>query len=282
MHTDVLLPLDGGKAEDEVGPQLRQPTRLAHAAAFATVSAGLVGLVLLAWREVRDPAHRAPVEDAAQRVADFDFRTMAREFLEASTPADKVAMLRDAGRYAPQVEAFYSGRGSAAHGVSALAELQTDHFPHDCLAVFCGFLDDGDERLVVIVEDEDDSHRIDWGAFARTDPVAWEDYTGALHTSEQTLDAQFRVIASRCDYFNFAFPSEHRWEAFRIRLPGLDDDVFAYAPKGSPQAVALLERLGSESDQRVTLCLRGNNRSPATRQFMLVAMVSPEWVIPNG
>jgi hypothetical protein len=284
LPIDVLFPLAGNAAGTGGSPprELHPPTRFALAVALATAAVCLAGVVGAAWREIQDPPDGDPAEEAATQAASYDFRKLVRTFLEAPTPGEKSALLRDPGRHAGEIAAFYANSGSAAHHIGALAELQTDHFPPDCLAVFWGFLDDGDERLVVIVEDEDGSHRIDWGVFARTNPVAWEDYTGALHTTEQTLDAQFRVIASRCDYFNFAFSSEHRWEAFRVRLPGQDDDVFAYAPKGSPQAVALLERLGGESDQRVALRLRGNNRSPATRQFMLVAMVSPEWVIPGG
>ena len=259
------------------------------------LAAAAVGFVLfLALRDgdkkpakeesgVRERVRDSEVAIDEEAVTALPAIEVARNFLRAGTPAERMALARKTGTLEERLRRFpaeltvypISYRTLHPMGVaSASGELSFQRF-----AVT---LADGSRRLLCVTATPE-GPLVDFEALARYGTAEWD----AL--LEGAPGEELRVVAKTSFYYNHQFADDQEWAAFDLSSPDWPDSLTGYAKRGSATAGVLAKivgkaprLVGKAPRQRVTLRIRPEGTSHQHRQFVIDKVLASGWVMTTG
>ena len=231
-----------------------------------------------AWHTSRRQAvHSTPVLPAPAAVAEdgLTSRTVAENFIRATTLAERLKWVRQPEAVAGVMEKFFSsGKGSSEviAKIDAISPGTVGDLVYDR---FAATMVDGTRRLLCLVPTAG-GLRVDFKAYARHGSVAWSDLLGGMAREA----GEMRVFIEKGDYYNFGFKHEVRWLSLTVTTPELDVPVWLYLARTDP-ALKLLETTSSRQPVRVTVAVRAVGDSHLRRQFEIVDVHAADWVVPD-
>jgi hypothetical protein len=129
-------------------------------------------------------------------------------------------------------------------------------------------------RLAQLTFDPSGSWRIDLDSYLRHTSPDWE--TIVSGKSDTSI---VRVFLATDTYYNGIYSNESKWKAFALASPDVEEILYGYAERGSPQDRALTQILASEEKfHRATLQIKMHPGS-GSRQFRVSRVVADNWVI---
>jgi hypothetical protein len=256
-------------------------------ATFATLAGGfVVWKISQGDRRSLAPQFVLPVEEsyAVQRLTDFPppdesaAIQFARAAVDAREPAAVAARFRptneaDVNTMADFLATMQSTDGTII-GYEWIGPLDTDRLQIQAVLVKTRREERMLNRLVLLVPDDQGDWRVDFPAFARLcDPPIQ-----LMDTPDGYPGGRVRVFIASDTYYNGPFRDDQEWACFGIASPDCDQIGFAYAPRNSPQHLAMQAML--RAGERFTSATLDLHRLEGAekRQFQIHRVLAEGWV----
>ncbi len=129
-------------------------------------------------------------------------------------------------------------------------------------------------RLAQLTLAPDGSWRVDLDSYLRHSSPDWETIV-----SGESDSSIVRVFITADTYFNGLYSNESKWKAYALASPDVEQILYGYAERGSPQDRALTQIMASEENfHRATLEIKTDPGS-GSRQFRIARVIADNWVI---
>lgn len=199
-------------------------------------------------------------------------REVAEAFVQALDSQERLQWVRNAERVRGHL-AGYSHQ-ALEEPVVELRDLGMVSNGREVVAGFGAIFADGSKRLVSVVP-TDEGPRVDWDCYARYCSAAWEDILAG-----KVGAADIRVYAKPCDYYNYTYRDEARWDVYEMSSPDLDVVVYGYVAKGSREARILKSMVPEQTGDglRMTLRVALGKDDGQRRQLKIERVLAYSWV----
>ncbi len=196
---------------------------------------------------------------------------LARRFLEATSVAELLPLVRNPAVAEARMRAFYPAGKIEAAGLSQFNSgggLSIRGKFVSLTVMTCGH----EEKSLALIETPQ-GLKIDWESWVGWAEISWEDFL----TSKPVVGHVFRVTVSAVDYYNFGFADESKWHSYRLLSPDGEHSIYGYVEKGS----GLEQQIHTDGDTKsVTLMLSLKFPAGATSgsQVEIERLVAEGWV----
>ena len=197
-----------------------------------------------------------------QRVVDS-----IREFIALKTWEERFPYVRFPEKVGPLMEAYYkSNPDGSLEPVVLQPEISFFRRSDGEFALMQGESRAGDSpprSLIFLIEmtGGEPEFLFDWEVLVNYEPRPWEEFSA----TKSTQPSPYRVRISAGDYYNGHFLDKDKFAGFKVELLGRDDEIYAFAPRGSEIATRIERQLGAELAKTSTMVL--NLRFPPGAEF---------------
>jgi hypothetical protein len=228
-----------------------------------------------------DPPAAAPSLAAADQPAKSEWsevafitaaEPLARTFLEATRVEDLLPVVRHPQVAEARMRRFYPGGKIDPPGLTK--------FNTDSTVVRQGSI----SAVKVCTRGFDDKHlafvntpqgiKIDWESWAGWSEMTWDEFLASKPTAARV----FRVSLSPCDYYNFAFADDKKWQAYRLTSPVGGHAVYGYAEHGSVVSAKLPPPTDTQP-VAMMLALKFPDHATTTNQVIIEKVIADGWVL---
>lgn len=277
----------GATRPEEAEPQGRKNWRLAWLGLAVAVPLGAV----MIWQSAaRPPAAGAtppplitPIAIAPPTAADLArlAADTARDFLATSSVDDRARFVRHPEITRERMTSWHSAnRPLRPLAVTSFHERWAEESVGDHTFVMLYMeMADFTTRAIALEKLPDGGLLVDWESFESWSELPWTQYL----ESEPAESTEFRVIAERDTYFNFAFADSSTWLCFRLNDPANEAHGWGYCRTDSEVANALRhlfrrQRQQGTSQVKAMLRLRFAGAERGRRQVLIESLVQDHWL----
>ena len=236
---------------------------------------------------VADSAPRMPVAlpdkpealpPADTRRADAAFlaaaEPLARKFLEASRIEDMLPVVRNPNVAQARMRRYYPGGKIEPPGMTEINK-ETDIFRSGTIAIIKVRTRSHEEKPLACAETPQ-GIKIDWESWVGWSEMSWEDFLASKPTTGQV----FRLVLSPVDYYNFAFTSDSKWQAYQLTSPDGAHLLYGYAERGTAMNSQLRPALDIPQ-AALMLSLKFPENAASNNQVLIEKLVAEGWVLES-
>ncbi len=201
---------------------------------------------------------------------------LARKFLEATTIAELLPLVRQPERAKPRMQRQYpQGRidppglaqfnptgNVGVNEAGAMVDVRTRSF---------------ESRQLVLVATPA-GLKIDWESWVGWSDLSWSTLLATLPT-QATL---FRVIVKRVDYYNFGFSDDKQWQSFRLESQDGEHMIFGYVQRGSGVEAKLRINPDATNTPMILKIRFPAGVAASNNQVVVDEVVANGWVEPDN
>lgn len=209
-------------------------------------------------------------------LTDFEYQQVTEvmtRFLEALTPEDLRAVLREPDRVWPQVQAYQAltpWRPFTVRNLPAKAEIRQNR------GLLAGAVEVDDyQRFIIAMERTPDGIKVDWETFTGQGDMSWDD----LILKRPTQPVLMRALVQADDYFNRDFPDGTTHACFQLTAHRDTHRVYGYVERGSKVHAQLASRNRVNPRTPLTLRLKYPVGSRSDDQLEVVEVVADGWLV---
>jgi hypothetical protein len=205
----------------------------------------------------------------------------AQQYLAVKNIEELLPLIQNREALEKRVRFYYTegeGRNKLPMPPFALAPADRQIFVNAIQSVVISYETPGQvPRAVAVRQETDGRWLIDWPSAAALNEVPLTTFRSERHTQPRL----FRVLATRDDYYNRAFPSDTDWVCLRLEDATQEHHFFAYARRGTEAAQKVLDsplpKRGTGTP--VTVRLRFPPLSPSDEQVEITELIRLGWVM---
>lgn len=217
--------------------------------------------------------------DVAASLSDLEYSEVSevmKKFLEALTPEDLRAVLREPERVWPLVQAHHQRTPWKPFIVRRLPAKNQVQLNRNLLA---GEVEVDDfQRFVVAMERTPDGIKVDWETFTGQGEMAWDDLLAKRPKSPVLM----RVALRADDYYNSDFADASTHACYQIISHKDTHRIFGYVPRGSPVHAQLASRTRVNPRILATVRLQYPAQSTVDDQVEIVELVADGWLVTEA
>ena len=200
---------------------------------------------------------------------------LARKFLEATTIAELLPLVRQPERAKPRMQRQYPQGHIDPPGLAqfnptgnvgineagAMVDVRTRNF--------------ASRQLVLVATPA--GLKIDWESWVGWSDLSWSTLLATLPT-QATL---FRVIVKRVDYYNFGFSDDKQWQSFRLESQDGEHMIFGYVQRGSAVEAKLRISPDATSTPMILKIRFPAGVAASNNQVVVDEVLANGWVEPD-
>jgi hypothetical protein len=196
---------------------------------------------------------------------------LTRKFLEATTVAELLPLIRHPEVTEPRVRGVYPSGKIKALGMSKFNSASGISVRDSLTSLMVRTLDHEEKPLAFIETPK--GLKIDWESWVGWSAMSWEKFLSSKPRSAQV----FRVTLSAINYYNFEFSDDSKWHSFRLTSPDQEHSLYGYVERGSPLDQKICP---TESATVVTLmlALKFPSEVVSNSQVEIESLVAEGWV----
>jgi hypothetical protein len=218
---------------------------------------------------VAEPVVAAPEKTDAQLLAEAE--PVVRKFMEASTVAELVPLVRHPEVTEARMKGFYADGSVAAPGLANFDA--TNGLARLGKVMSLQVLTSKFESREMAFFDTPDGIKIDWESWVGWSEMPWEKF----RSDKPEKPHVFRVILAPVAYYNFGFQDDSKWTSYRLVSPDGDQSIYGYVVNGS----AIADQLLPDPDVKkvsMTLSLKFPAGATSDNQVEIVEVIADGWV----
>lgn len=261
---------------------------------FALLGVALAGAVV--WSVSRMVEGKGEVTEARQEAdtkvttaemsddklaAQLDrLEAVVRKYCEASTVEEMARWVRHSERVRPLMDKYY-----AANPLQPLGFRRQKDFQGAMLGAKTSFwvvkveTGAGKTKALLVEEAEDGTFGVDWETAVVYQPMPWDEYA---KTRPKGSRLDFRVHVTRDNFFSHEFANADQWACYRLNIPGSEETLWGYVPKGGQRDMILANLLDHNPDPNkaaaVVLRLSLPEQLESRRGVIIDKVLSTRWL----
>lgn len=232
-------------------------------------------------RQMAD-AKATSVEESDDKIAaEIDRMTLVvRRFCEATSVEEMVRWVRHPDRVRPLMERYY-----AANPLQPLGYRRQKDLQGAMLGAANNFwvvkveTSSGKTKPLLVEEGKGGTFGVDWETAVVYQPMPWDEYA---RTRPKGSRLDFRVHVARDNLFSHEFANSDQWSCYRLNVPGSEETLWGYVPKGGQRDTILASLLDRNPDPNkavaVVLRLSLPEQLTARRGVIIDQVLSSRWL----
>ncbi|MEZ5304822.1 MAG: hypothetical protein R3F11_29865 [Verrucomicrobiales bacterium] len=259
------------------------------AAAGVMLALTLFGLLSMVGGDPDSPSiasgSGSGVSAESREKANFFFENDAKElalhFLNAESAEEKARYVRDPELNLPRMKAFYADHPLEKGRFNESALKSRTHIMPGVGLFFESFnvaLDNGDPLRMLAAVKTQSGYQIDWECYARYGTMAWDDFV----TRQSLAPAEFRVLATPDNYYNYAFQDPSKFICLRLDHMDSTESLYGYVDRSSPEASEIVRAFQQKPIRQLTVALQFPSDSRGGKQVLITGVIAAGWVKPDG
>ncbi len=211
------------------------------------------------------------LEDRGEAALTTALKPLAVKFLEATTVAQWLSLVRNPEAVESKIRAFYPDGRIEPLGLGEfnMGDAMAVQDPWVTVTLRTGKQEARSMAFVMTP----DGFKIDWESWAGWSEMTWDKF---LET-RPAVPQRFRVNVFPTDYYNFAFSDDLKWQSYRLESTDGEHSIYGYVEKGSELAKQI--HLDKDAKQiPMILSLKFPEGGTSNGQVVIDKFIADGWV----